>query len=123
MDLTKNSNYIAYHKNLAQETSQYNTLQNNYELLAKKYQEINSLRGQFQTLNSAYADESEIVTSNYYHYIVYLFVAILLICLLFRFSGEQTGGGSRSILDKNIIFKFLTILIILFLFFLYYKNT
>jgi len=119
MDLTKNKNYVAYHQNLDQQTSQYNTLHNNYTLLFEKYDQIHSLRRQFQTLDSAYADESEKVTTNYYQYIVLLFVSILLFFVLVRYLPDgQTGGGSRSILDKNTMTKVVIVSIIMF--FIYY---
>ena len=70
MDLSKNLNYIEYQNSLAQISDQQQILYNNYNNLKKNNQEINSLVGEFQTLNSAYRDQSQLVTTNYYNYIV-----------------------------------------------------
>jgi hypothetical protein len=48
-----------------------------------------------ETLNSAYENSIITTTSNYYYYIMYLFIAIFLIILLFRYTStsRQIGGG------------------------------
>ena len=114
MDLSKNQNYIAYQNNLAQISDQQQILYNNYDNLKKNNQEIDSLSRQFQTLNSAYRDQSQLVTTNYYNYIVLFFVALLLLLLFLRFSEKQTGGGNGIHLDKNIIFYFIIFVIFIF---------
>jgi hypothetical protein len=64
---------------------------------------------EFETLNSAQQNSDINVTMNYYNYIVLLFVAIFLVCLLLRFSvpNEQTGGGRNVVNNflKNIFSK------------------
>ena len=67
------------------------------------------------TVEAAYRDSSEIVTARYYEYIAFLFAAILLIMLFFRFnsSGVQSGGSST-----NNAFK----IAIIILFALFYFN-
>ena len=106
MDLSKNQNYIEYQNSLEQIVEQEQLLYNNYDNLQVNNQKINSLIGEFQTLNSAYRDQSQLVTTNYYNYIVLFFVAVLLLFLFLRFSETQSGGGLRNgvFLDKNIIF-------------------
>jgi lipopolysaccharide export LptBFGC system permease protein LptF len=116
MDLSKNQNYIAYQNNLAQISEQQQTLYNDYDNLKKNNQEIYSLSRQFQTLNSAYRDQSQLVTTNYYNYIVLFFVALLLLFLFLRFSQKQSGGGNGIHLDKNIIFYFVFVVFIFVVF-------
>jgi len=120
MDFTKNSNYLEYQNNLEKEINQKNILDNNYTHLKEKNYEIKSLIRQFQTLDSAYRDETTIVTANYYNYIVYLFVSVLLILLFLRFSEKQTGGG--GIRQPNIDFKKIILFFIMILFFMIIKN-
>ncbi len=101
MDLSKNQNYIDYQNSLAQINEQQQILYNNYDSLNKNNYEIKSLVREFETLNSAYRDKSELLTANYYSYIVLVFVSILLLLLFLRYSGNQTGGGGNGFhLDK-----------------------
>jgi hypothetical protein len=114
MDLSKNKNYMEYQNSLAHISNQQQILYNDYDSIQKNNQKINSLIGQFQTLNSAYRDKAQLVTTNYYNYIVLFFVALLLLLLFLRFSEKQTGGGNGIHLDKNIIFNFLILIIFIF---------
>ena len=118
MDLYKNENYIAYQNNLAQISDHQQILYNDYDNLKKNNKEIYSLNKQFQTLNAAYRDQSQLVTTNYYNYIVLFFVALLLLFLFLRFSENQNGGGVRNgvYLDKNIIFYFVFVVFIFVVF-------
>lgn len=118
MDLSKNQNYIEYQNSLEQIVEQEQLLYNNYDNLQVNNQKINSLIGEFQTLNSAYRDQSQLVTTNYYNYIVLFFVALLLLFLFLRFSETQSGGGLRNgvYLDKNIIF-FIVFIVFIFVVF------
>jgi len=114
MDLSKNKNYIEYQNSLEQISEQQQIIYDDYNNLQKNNQEINSLLGQFQTLNSAYRDQSQLVTTNYYNYIVLFFTALLLLFLFLRFSESQSGGSVRNgiYLDKNIIFYFVFVIFI-----------
>jgi len=114
MDLSKNQNYIEYQNGLAEISNQHQLLYNDYDNLQKNNQKIHSLIGEFQTLNSAYKDQSQIVSTNYYNYIVLFFVALLLLFLFLRFSERQSGGGVRNglYLDKNTIFYFVFVIFI-----------
>lgn len=118
MNLSKNQNYTEYKNSLEQISEQQLLLNNNYYNLQQNNEKINSLIGQSQTLNSAYRDQSQLVTTNYYNYIVLFFVALLLLFLFFRFSETQSGGGLRNgvYLDKNIIFYFVFVVFIFVVF-------
>lgn len=92
------------------------SLQSNYSILQQERGEIEKIIRQNQMLDSAYIDGNLYVSSNYYNYVVYLFVALFLVFLLIRvgFSGEQHGGSnvnSRKI--PPFIFLFLSLIIIL----------
>ena len=116
-----NEKYRKYKQNTEKQQEQEEILTNNYNILAKERNEIEMMLRQYSTLNSAYKDETEIVTSNYLNYIILLFVAIILILLFLNFtlSGEQRGGGGRqfSLAKIGLIlfftFIFIYILIIL----------
>jgi uncharacterized BrkB/YihY/UPF0761 family membrane protein len=62
---------------------------------------------QNQTIDSAYENSSLVVNSNYSYFIVLLFVVILLVCLLFRFSllseNVQYGGNNKHSYSLFII--------------------
>ena len=118
MNLSKNQNYTEYKNSLEQISDQQKVLYNSYDNLQQNNQKINSLIGEFQTLNSAYRDQSQLVTTNYYNYIVLFFVALLLLFLFLRFSENQNGGGVRNgvYLDKNIIFYFVFVVFIFVVF-------
>ena len=82
----------------------------------KEREKIDKMTLQNNTINAAYIDSSEIVTSKYYEYIALLFTSILLIMLFFRFNKSETqiGGGNKC--DSFMIIPFF----LLFLFFAAY---
>lgn len=90
---------------------QHAFLQQNYNLLNQERNEIKKLKKEFVTLNSATENSQLVVTSNYYNYIVLLFVTILLIFLLIKYSftGQQTGGGNNF---KNEAFFLFSLMLI-----------
>lgn len=115
MDIN-NNNYDNI-KNL--ETSkQYQTLNNNYEILANERNEIERMIRVHETLNTAYTDGDINVTSNYFVYVSLLIITILLIFLLINFSlpNQQRGGGKFSF-NNNCLITILG----LFVIFLIYK--
>jgi hypothetical protein len=63
----------------------------------QQVEQLNQMVLNYETLNQAYNDGSLNVTSNYYSYIVLLFITVLLAFLLVKFSatGQQSGGGSN----------------------------
>lgn len=73
-------------------------LQNNYNTLEQERRQIEEIIRQYEILNSSYENQTINLTSNYYSYIIYLFIVIFLIFLLLKFSltTEQRGGGNFS---------------------------
>lgn len=88
-------------------------LQQNYNLLNEERYKIEKFKKDFETLDSAAQDSQLVVTSNYYRYIVLMFISILLIFLLIKYSvtGQQ-GGGDRNF-KKEAFFLFCLMLIFL----------
>lgn len=82
-----------------QQTSQEKVqiIQKNYNTLEQERKEIEEMIKEYETLVSAYENGNIILTSNYYRYIIYVFIVIFLIFLLLRFglTSEQTGGGKK----------------------------
>lgn len=88
-------------------------LQQNYNTLEEEREQIAEIIREYETLNSAYENETINLTSNYYTYIVYLLIVIFLAFLLFKFTvtSEQKGGGEFSKISP-FIFVFLGFIII-----------
>jgi NADH:ubiquinone oxidoreductase subunit 3 (subunit A)/uncharacterized protein YukE len=105
------SNYAEYDKNNQTSKSQDEILKTNYETLVQEKSEIEEMIKKYETVNTSYEDGSVNVTSNYYIYIIFLFIVIFLIIFLltysFKSSTEQRGGGKY--------FNFNTILYLIFL--------
>lgn len=80
-------------------SSQLTNLQNEYNILNQERNEIEKVIKQNETLNSAYINGNLYVSSNYYNYIVYLFIALFLIFLLIHlnFSQDQYGGSKTKL--------------------------
>ena len=93
-----NQSNTQYQNNLGQINERGQALQQNYLVLTGDRDRINIMVREFETLNEAQQNSDINVTMNYYNYIVLLFVAIFLVCLLLRFSvpSEQVGGGDRG---------------------------
>jgi hypothetical protein len=93
-----NQSNTEYQNNLGQINERGQALQQNYTVLTGDRDRINLMIREFETLNEAQQNSDINVTMNYYNYIVLLFVAIFLVCLLLRFSvpSEQVGGGNRG---------------------------
>jgi len=104
-----NQSNTTYENNLGQINEQGQALQQNYVVLTGDRDRIDVMIREFETLNQAQQNSDINVTMNYYNYIVLLFVAIFLVCLLLRFSvpNEQTGGGRNVVNNffKNIFSK------------------
>jgi hypothetical protein len=73
-------------------------LQQNYNTLEQERFQIEELIRQYETLNSVQENGVINITSNYYKYIVYLVIAILLIVLLMKvnLTYQQRGGGYKN---------------------------
>jgi NADH:ubiquinone oxidoreductase subunit 3 (subunit A) len=86
MITTSNNNFGVFQLTQEQNQQQEQVLRNNYQTLSQERIHIEEMVRQFETLNAAYENGNINVTSNYYSYIVLLFVVIFLVGLLMRFS-------------------------------------
>jgi NADH:ubiquinone oxidoreductase subunit 3 (subunit A) len=104
------SSSLQDNQQMAQQKAQI--LQQNYNTLEQERGQIEQLIRQYETLNSAQENGVINVTSNYYKYIMYFIIAILLIVLLMKFTltGEQRGGGHLKI--SPVIFIILALIIL-----------
>jgi hypothetical protein len=95
-------NYKQINQNQQQSSQQEEIMYNNYNILTDERLQIENLSRQFQTINAAYIDTNAIVNENYTKYIVFVFVALLLVLFIIKlaFSSSQSGG-SKHILDKK----------------------
>jgi lipopolysaccharide export LptBFGC system permease protein LptF len=104
-----NQSNTEYQNNLGQINESGQALQQNYVVLTGDRDRIDLMIREFETLNEAQQNSDINVTMNYYNYIVLLFVAIFLVCLLLRFSvpSQQVGGGRNSVgnIFKNLFSK------------------
>ena len=98
-----------YQNNLGQINQRGQALEQNYLVLTGDRDRIELMIREFETLNSAQENSDINATMSYYNYIVLLFVAIFLVCLLLRFSvpNEQVGGGRNVVSNifKNLFSK------------------
>jgi len=113
------NNYDEFQKSQQQNIEQETLMNNNYQTLSDERIKIEKMVREYETLNRAYENGNINVTSNYYSYIALLFIAILLICLFFKFSftGSQSGGGNNAEYLHNV-YKFLPIFLALFAIFI-----
>ena len=115
MNVTNNS-YSEFQETQQQNQEQAQVLQSNYQTLTQEREQIDSMVRQFETINAAYENGNINVTSNYYSYIILIFVAIFLVFILINLtvSGQQSGGGSEASFSKNhlLIFGFLGFVIV-----------
>lgn len=89
-------------------------LQKNYNLLNEERYKIEKFKKDFETLNSAAENSQLVVTSNYYRYIVLMFISILLIFLLIKYSAAgQQGGSINSNFKREAFFLFCLMVIFL----------
>lgn len=110
------SNYNEYEKNKQTSNQQEQTLKNNYETLIHERNEIKEMINNYETINAAYENGSVNVTSNYYKYIVLLFVVIFLVIFLLKYSFkntmEQLGGGKYFNWNTTLYLIFLGIVVV-----------
>lgn len=111
-------NYINSNMNNFSQTQQKNNekaiiLNQNYQTLEQERLEIDEMIKEFESLNSALENGNINVTTNYYSYIMYLLITILLIFLLMRINLniEQRGGGQ---INKSYLIYIFLIFIIIF---------
>lgn len=88
-------------------------LDNTYKILNEEKIQIEKMINQYKTLNSAYENGSINLTSNYYKYILFLLIAVMLIYYIFKYSIPNQQFGGKKIISgygNSILTKFLRIL-------------
>jgi lipopolysaccharide export LptBFGC system permease protein LptF len=92
-----------YQTNLVIIKERDEALQQNYVVLTQERENIGKMVREYETLNSAQENGDINVTMNYYNYIILVFIVLLLIFLLLRFSipSEQSGGSGLHKIFKN----------------------
>ena len=101
-----------------QNQQQEQILNSNYQTLTQERLDIDKMVRQYETLNAAYENGNINVTSNYYFYIVLLFVTIFLISLFMKFSFQSPDNNSNFSLIPVVI----VILICIFLVYILMKR-
>lgn len=104
IEISKNNQHTLHQSET--QTKQQNVIMiNNNNVLLDERIEIEKMTRQFQTIEAAYEDGNIIVNANYSSYIVLLFIVVLLVLLLFRFSlySPQSGGGHKVITASTIM--------------------
>ena len=111
MDINKqinenvNKSYDTYQTNLEQVNERDQALQQNYSGLTQDRENIEIMVREFEILNSAQENGDIKATMNYYNYIILVFIVVLLLFLLIRFSipNEQYGGSNIHVFFSKII--------------------
>ena len=107
-----NSNMDNFSKSKEDNIRKGEILNQNYQTLETERSDIEEMMREFQSLNSAIENESMNATSNYYNYIMYIFIAIFLVIVLMRINltSEQSGGGYGKF--SPLLFIFLSSVIV-----------
>ena len=94
-----------YQTNLVIIQQRDEALQQNYGVLTQERENIGKMVREYETLNSAQENGDINTTMNYYNYIILVFIVLLLIFLLLRFSipSEQSGGSGLHKFVKKIL--------------------
>jgi CRISPR/Cas system CMR subunit Cmr6 (Cas7 group RAMP superfamily) len=110
-----NQNSNEFEKNNKITAQQNEMIQQNYQILIGEKDKINGMIRQFQTLNESYKDGSLNVTSNYYKYIVLLFITLLLVIVLIKYSiiDSQRGGGKVFYRESGFLFSIMVLFLLL----------
>ena len=106
-----NQSYSSYENNSQKSQQQNEILQQNNNTLMNEKLHIEKLAKEYRMINAASKDTNLTVTQEHSKYIVLVFITILLIMLLLKYSitgSEQVGGGSNFVNEAI----FLLILII-----------
>ncbi len=101
-----NTNMNSYSQIEQMNNEKAEILHKNYGILELERGEIEAMIREYETLNSAYENGNENVSSNYYLYIIYLLIAILLVFAFLRISVSsiQTGGGHMKVSPLLLVF-------------------
>jgi hypothetical protein len=99
------ANKTEFQQTSLQNQQQNQILQQNYQVLINEREQLKQIVSDYETADEAYNNSSLIVNSNYLSYIVLLFISVLLIFLLIKFSltGQQMGGGSTYVKREAIL--------------------
>jgi hypothetical protein len=99
------SEMTQYSQNSQEAVNKEQQLKSNYETLLQERSHIGEMVKEFQTVNSAYDNGSIVLTSNYYSYIVWILVTVLLIFLFIKFTviNPQRGGSNTNYLKTSRI--------------------
>lgn len=93
--------YDNYQTNLNKIIVREKTIQQNYIILTQDRENIEKMVKEFEILDSVQENGDIKTTMNFYNYIVLVFIAILLVFLLLRFSiSNEQYGGSNSFFSK-----------------------
>lgn len=101
-----------YNKVQIQQQANSNKLNSASNNLKTQQNTINNMLKQQQTLNESYNDSKIILQVNYYKYIGFILISILLVLLLVKLSGvnnRQIGGGNNF--QKEAIFLFIIMIL------------
>ena len=98
MEVTQND-YKQFTQSKEQIQAHEQIIVSNYNTLTQERVEIEKMIRQYETINAAYEDKTIIANSNYYRYIILLFVTMFLIILLINFTtkSDQYGGSTYRI--------------------------
>jgi len=86
-----------------------------YNLLIEDKDKMARIEKEFQTLNSAEEDSHLVATSNYYRFIILLFITILLILVFIRYINTPDNERINGYNDFFFIFS------VILLYFSFYK--
>jgi hypothetical protein len=86
-----------------------------YNLLMEDKYKITRIEKEFQTLNSAEENSHLVVISNYYRFIILLFITILLIFVFIRYINAPDNVTTNGYNDLFFIFS------VILLYFSFYK--
>jgi hypothetical protein len=81
-------------------------IQQNYSILTQNRANIEKIVREFEILDSAQENGNIKATMNYYNYILLLFITILLIFLLLRFSVSKNQYGGANLTKISKIFGY-----------------
>lgn len=109
-----NSSMDTYTQNEQLNSEKSEILNQNYQTLEQERVEIGKLVNEYETLNSAIENSHINVTSNYYAYILYLLIAIVLLFMTFKTGmvDGQSGGGVGQSKTPISLFIFLIVVIV-----------
>ena len=107
-----NQSYSSYDKNSKKSQQQNEILQQNSNTLMDEKLHIEKLAKEYTMVNAASKDTNLTVTQEHSKYIVLVFITILLVVLLLKYSitgSQQVGGSGNKFINEAI---FLLILIV-----------